>query len=90
MTGEIRTDTGASVADKQWFGWSAGSDAAGWAAREWSTDGGSAYSTIEGAQPSVRIGVTAMTRLHASPGWTKRGTSRAESRRVRVAGMASM
>ena len=39
----------AAVKDQPWFGWSATSDAAGRMVREWSTDGGSAYTT-SGAQ----------------------------------------
>ncbi len=42
-------DTGNSVDDQPWFGWSATTDAAGRTVREWSTDGGSAYTTT-GAQ----------------------------------------
>ncbi|GAA1381522.1 hypothetical protein GCM10009638_27320 [Luteococcus sanguinis] len=42
-------DTGATVDDQPWFGWSATTDAAGRMVREWSTDGGSAYTT-SGAQ----------------------------------------
>lgn len=43
-------DTGATVDDQPWFGWSATSDAAGRTVREWSTDGGSAYTATTGVQ----------------------------------------
>ena len=79
-------DTGASVTDQQWFGWSAGSDAAGRTVREWSTDGGSAYTTTEGAQAVssdrrysydkaarlVRVDETVNVRAEA-PSCTRRG-----------------
>ncbi|WP_245995510.1 hypothetical protein [Luteococcus japonicus] len=79
-------DTGAAMADQQWFGWSSRSDAAGRTVREWSTDGGSAYTTPEGAQAVssdrrysydkaarlIRVDETLNTRAVA-PSCTRRG-----------------
>ncbi|ROR53400.1 RHS repeat-associated protein [Luteococcus japonicus] len=79
-------ETGTAVADQQWFGWSSRSDAAGRTVREWSTDGGSAYTTTEGTQAVssdrrygydkagrlTRVDETLNTRTEA-PSCTRRG-----------------
>ncbi|GAB2478635.1 hypothetical protein GCM10027030_11100 [Luteococcus sediminum] len=80
-------ETGAAVADQQWFGWSSRSDAAGRTVREWSTDGGSAYTDTNSpavtsdrayrydkAGRLVRVDETLNTRAE-SPTCTRRGYS---------------